>query len=88
MRRKMKLIVGGCRGTAPVAQPEFMKYGGETTSFLVEGAAGERVLIDAGTGARRLGLRLERETAEGRLLVLFTHYHLDHVSGLPSLGLI
>ena len=84
----MKLIVGGCRGTSPVAQPEFMKYGGETTAFLIEGARGERVLVDAGTGARPLGLRLDGEREISSLLMLFTHYHLDHVSGLPSLGLI
>lgn len=84
----MKLIIGGCRGTAPVAQPDFMRYGGETTSFLIEGAAGERVLIDAGTGVRSLGQRLERSGGASSLLLLFTHYHLDHVAGLPSLGLI
>lgn len=82
----MKLIVGGCRGTSPVAQPEFMKYGGETTSFLIEGARGERVLIDAGSGVRVLGQRLEKEKKSSSLLMLFTHYHLDHVSGLPSLA--
>jgi ribonuclease BN (tRNA processing enzyme) len=84
----MKLILGGVRGTNPVAQPEFMKYGGETTSFLVEGAAGERILIDAGTGVRELGRRMQ--AAEGRrlALLLMTHYHLDHIMGLPSLGLI
>lgn len=84
----MKLIVGGCRGTAPVAQPEFMKYGGETTSFLIEGAGGERVLIDAGSGVRSLGRRLDDEGDVASVLLLFTHYHLDHVAGLPSLGLI
>lgn len=85
----MRLIVGGCRGTAPVAQPEFMQFGGETTSFLVEGAAGERILIDAGSGVRLLGQRLAEQGAGAHpLLMLFTHYHLDHVAGLPSLPLI
>lgn len=84
----MKLILGGVRGTNPVAQPEFMKYGGETSSFLIEGAAGERILIDAGTGVRQLGLRLEAATGRRSALLLMTHYHLDHIMGLPSLGLI
>lgn len=83
----MKLIIGGCRGTSPVAQPDHMGYGGETTAFLIEGAAGERILIDAGTGVRTLGRRLE-ESGAATALMLFTHYHLDHVAGLPSLGLI
>lgn len=84
----MKLILGGVRGTNPVAQPGFMRYGGETTSFLVEGAAGERILIDAGTGVRELGRRLEQAHGRQSVLLLMTHYHLDHVTGLPSLGLI
>lgn len=84
----MKLIIGGCRGTSPVAQPEFMKYGGDTTSFLIEGAGGERVIVDAGTGVRRLGQRLDADRKLSSLLMLFTHYHLDHVAGLPSLQLI
>ena len=42
----MKLTLGGVRGSSPVAQPEFMHFGGETTAFLIEGAQGERILID------------------------------------------
>ncbi len=84
----MRLIIGGVRGSYPVAQPGFMKYGGETTSFLIEGARGERILIDAGTGVRVLGERLAAVPAPRRALLLMTHYHLDHVVGLPSLGLI
>ncbi len=84
----MKLTFGGVRGTNPVAQPDFMKYGGETTSFLVEGQGGEQVLIDAGTGVRELGRLLQASKAPRRVLMLMTHYHLDHVVGLPSLGLI
>lgn len=84
----MHLIIGGVRGSYPVAQPGFMKYGGETTSFLIEGACGERILIDAGTGVRVLGERLAAAPSPRRALLLMTHYHLDHVVGLPSMGLI
>ena len=84
----MKLTFGGVRGTNPVAQPEFMRYGGETTSFLIQGLAGEQILVDAGTGVRELGRLLQVSTSPKRVLMLMTHYHLDHVVGLPSLGLI
>lgn len=84
----MKIVFGGVRGTNPVAQPDFMKYGGETSSFLIAGRAGEQVLIDAGTGVRQLGHLLQASSAPKRVLMLMTHYHLDHVVGLPSLGLI
>lgn len=69
-----------------MAQPQYMKYGGETTSILVEGDGGERILLDAGTGVRKLGQRLETQEPSGPVLLLLTHYHLDHVAGLPSLG--
>ncbi len=83
----MKVVAGGVRGSWPAAQPECMRFGGETTSILVEGAGGERVLLDMGTGARRLGERLAGQGCRDAL-VLLTHYHLDHVIGLPSFPLL
>jgi phosphoribosyl 1,2-cyclic phosphodiesterase len=84
----MKLTLGGVRGSCPVAQPEFMQYGGETTSVLIEGAAGERILIDAGTGIRKLGRKLMREPGSSSAWLFMTHYHLDHVAGLPMLPML
>ena len=84
----MKLIFGGVRGTSTVAQADFMKFGGETTSILIEGCAGEKLVIDAGTGLRALGRRLAAGTARLEALLLMTHYHLDHIMGLPSFDLL
>ncbi len=84
----MKVILGGVRGTSCIAQADYMTYGGETTSVLVEGDAGERVLIDAGTGIRQLGQRIEAGRIPPAILLLITHYHLDHIMGLPSLSLL
>lgn len=84
----MKVILGGVRGTSCMAQPDFMTFGGETTSVLVEGDAGERVILDAGTGIRALGQRIENEGVASPLLLLITHYHLDHLIGLPSFSLL
>ncbi len=84
----MKIVIGGVRGTCPVSQPDFTRYGGATTSVLIEGNGGERLIIDAGTGIRELGRRIEREGKFPRVLLLFTHYHLDHVMGLPSFPLL
>ena len=84
----MKIILGGVRGSCPVAQPEFMTYGGETTSLLVVGEGGERILVDAGTGVRRLGKALLQAGGAPRVWLLMTHYHLDHLAGLPMLPVL
>ena len=84
----MKLIIGGCRGTHPVAQVGFLRYGGETTSFLIEGPDRGRIVVDAGTGVRELGSRLRASGSIHSMLLLLTHYHLDHVTGLPSMPVI
>ena len=81
----MELEFFGVRGTSPVTGPSFARYGGDTTSVLVTGAAGEKIIIDAGTGIRQLGLSSE-EKGDDEILILMTHYHLDHVMGLPSFG--
>lgn len=84
----MKLIFGGVRGTSPVAHADFLTYGGETTAVLIEGHGGEKLVIDAGTGLRTLGMRLGAGTPGAEVLLLMTHYHLDHLMGLPSFGLL
>lgn len=84
----MQLTLGGVRGSCPVAQADFMRYGGETTSFLIEGAAGERILVDAGTGVRKLGRYLMNQAGASNAWLFMTHYHLDHLAGLPMLPLL
>lgn len=77
----MKVFLGGARGSFPVSGADQMRYGGGTFSLLVEDRAGGQVLIDAGSGARRLKGRLRPDGT-----VFFTHTHLDHLIGLPMLA--
>jgi len=79
----MKVTLLGVRGTSPVTEDRFRVFGGETTSVLIEGKGGEKVIIDAGTGIRAAGTILSGEE-RGRVLLLVTHYHLDHIFGFPS----
>lgn len=76
----MKVFLGGARGSFPASGPEKVRHGGDTFALLAEGRGGDQVLIDAGTGVRRLKSRLH---PGGTLF--FTHTHLDHLLGLPML---
>jgi phosphoribosyl 1,2-cyclic phosphodiesterase len=75
----------GVRGTAPVSGRDTLKYGGHTPCAAVTGEAGEMLIIDAGTGIKALGEELIAlaETRKLHLHVLLTHFHLDHIIGLP-----
>ncbi len=72
----------GARGSIPVCGREYIKYGGDTTCIEVRGSKGELIIIDAGTGIRRLGARLVREKTS-TIHILLTHSHWDHLLGFP-----
>ncbi len=77
----MRLFIGGMRGSQPAIGSRFDEFGGDTTSLLVTGSHGERLVLDAGTGMRAVAGQLAR-TEPGEVTVLFSHYHLDHLAGL------
>lgn len=72
----------GARGSIPVSGSECLVYGGDTTCLEVRSAEDDLVIVDAGSGIRRLG---EKLAAEGRreFNLLFTHSHWDHILGFP-----
>jgi len=78
----MRVRCWGARGSIAVSGPEFATYGGDTTCLEIRDAAGRIVVVDAGTGLRRLGNALVREGAR-ELTMLFTHAHWDHIMGFP-----
>ena len=78
----MHIRCWGSRGQIPVSGPEYNKYGGDTTCIEVRSSRGDIIIIDAGSGIRRLGQKLIQEKA-GKLNLIFTHLHLDHIMGLP-----
>jgi len=53
----------GTRGSIPVSGSEYIKYGGDTPCIELRTARDDIIIIDAGTGIRRLGKAL---LAEGR----------------------
>ncbi len=78
----MKITFHGVRGSIASPGPETAGVGGNTSC--VEVACGaSRIVLDAGTGLRKLG---DRMLAEGRAVdatVLLSHLHWDHIQGLP-----
>jgi len=81
----MKLEFLGVRGSTPVSGKGKDKYGGHTLCACLNTSRGEWIIIDAGTGIKKLGDRLARERGAKplHLHILFTHFHLDHIIGLP-----
>jgi phosphoribosyl 1,2-cyclic phosphodiesterase len=74
----------GSRGSIPTPGAQTVRYGGNTPCVAVEGAGGELVVLDAGTGIRALGLELvEKQNGAVRVEILLSHAHWDHIQGLP-----
>ncbi len=82
----MKLRFWGVRGSFAMSGREYLRYGGNTTSIELVSAAGDRLLVDLGTGATELAKHLmasEFGRGQGTLPILLSHTHLDHIQGLP-----
>ncbi len=78
-----KFIIHGTRGTMPVAGHKFIRYGGRTTCFSLKTAKGI-IIFDAGTGIAGLSALLQGNPEPPPIAILFTHFHIDHVLGLPA----
>ena len=78
--------IQGARGSLMAGGPEFRRHGRNTTCMTLRTATGV-VAIDAGTGLPAgLNGQPKAESPGGlKLSILFTHFHLDHVVGLPLL---
>jgi ribonuclease BN (tRNA processing enzyme) len=76
----MKVTLWGTRGSLAAPGPETMRYGGNTSCVEVRGADGTQLILDSGTGIRRLGETIE--PGGKRIDLLLTHLHMDHIQGL------
>jgi phosphoribosyl 1,2-cyclic phosphodiesterase len=73
----------GTRGSIASAGPETVEYGGNTACAEIEGRDGTVIILDAGTGVRRVG---DTYREPRRLDILLTHLHMDHIQGLGFFG--
>jgi ribonuclease BN (tRNA processing enzyme) len=76
----MKVTLWGTRGSLATPGPETARYGGNTACVQVAGKDGSVLVLDAGTGIRRLGAVLDSDLK--RVDILLTHLHMDHLQGL------
>jgi phosphoribosyl 1,2-cyclic phosphodiesterase len=76
----MRVTLWGTRGSVAAPGAETARYGGNTACVEVRGNDGTLVILDAGTGVRRLGTSLDPSVR--RVNLLLGHLHMDHVQGL------
>ena len=81
----MKVTFYGTRGTMPVADLNYTRFGGNTACILVAFSTGRVAILDAGTGIRKLGNDLLRSSHEqfGNISIILSHTHWDHIQGFP-----
>jgi ribonuclease BN (tRNA processing enzyme) len=80
----MRIRFWGVRGTIPAPGPDTVRLGGNTACIDVLTSDKQLIVIDAGSGIRRLGIALAEEYP-GRIVgtVLVSHTHWDHIQGFP-----
>ena len=83
----MRIKFWGVRGSTPTPQPDNLRYGGNTSC--VEVRLGDNLYVfDCGTGLRSLGQQLQRDS-QGKAVrahIFVSHFHWDHIQGIPFFG--
>ena len=83
MRTGLRIRFWGVRGSIPTPDADKIGYGGNTACLEVCQGDGTHVMLDAGTGCRRFGLELCDSHDRAPLAIFLTHFHWDHIQGLP-----
>jgi phosphoribosyl 1,2-cyclic phosphodiesterase len=80
----MKLKFYGTRGSIPICEESFQKYGGNTTCVALC-TEKDIYIFDAGTGIRNLGRDYfsNQEHQSANIILTFSHFHWDHIQGFP-----
>ncbi|MGA2630170.1 MAG: MBL fold metallo-hydrolase [Terriglobia bacterium] len=84
----MRIKFWGVRGSTPTPERRNSRYGGNTCCVEIRLANGTIVILDCGSGLRSLGKSLMREYGEHPIhgYVFMTHFHWDHIQGIPFFG--
>ncbi len=79
---ELRFTFYGVRGSHPVSDKRFTKYGGNTTSLLFENG-NDLFIIDSGTGIINAGDYIQKKSHIKKINIFLTHLHIDHIIGLP-----
>lgn len=72
----------GTRGSLPCTAANCLTFGGATTCYHFN-LGGRHLIFDAGSGIVELGNYLMQEARGEPIDLFFSHFHYDHVMGLP-----
>ena len=89
---EFKIKFRGVRGSYPVADANYLKYGGNTSCVEIN-VGGHLIILDAGTGLINLGSELMMKYIESgstitertpvNATIFISHIHQDHILGIP-----
>ena len=81
----MQMRFWGVRGSTPTPEPRNSRYGGNTCCIEVRLADNTLIILDCGSGMRGLGKSLQDEFGEHPIQasLFLTHFHWDHIQGIP-----
>lgn len=82
---KLQLRFWGVRGSTPSPGKDKLAYGGNTPCVEIRTASNQVLIFDGGSGIRDLGRQLSAEFAgqDLSLNLFLTHFHWDHIQGIP-----
>ena len=79
---KTKIRFWGCRGSFPTPDKDKMIYGGDTSCIEIRTSDNQIIILDMGSGLKRLGNKIINDTTyPNKINIFLSHYHLDHIMG-------
>jgi phosphoribosyl 1,2-cyclic phosphodiesterase len=80
-----RLRFWGVRGSTPTPTIENLTFGGNTSCVEIRTADDQCIILDAGSGIRNLGQNLIKEAGGQNIQahVFLSHFHWDHIQGVP-----